>query len=76
MSELGSIFNPGEAEMTQHLSSEKVLPAPAAVPGDPIRDEDGSDVIIPPILPAAAVIPEPVRVKRPEELEELEDERH
>lgn len=60
--------------MTQHLNSEKELPAPAAVAGDPIRDEEGRDVMIPPIVPIAAVLPEPVRIKRPEELEDDEDD--
>jgi hypothetical protein len=48
MSELGSIFNPGEAEMMKHLQSEKILPAPSPVAGaKPLETEDGDEVIIP-----------------------------
>ncbi|WP_084039371.1 hypothetical protein [Demequina sp. NBRC 110053] len=67
MTELGSIFNPGEAEMAKELNSEKILPAPSPVAGDrPLETEDGYEVIIPP-LAAAAVLPDPPRVKRPEQ---------
>ncbi|MFN3866402.1 MAG: hypothetical protein ACK4MD_06780 [Demequina sp.] len=68
MTELGSIFSPGEAEMARHLAAEKILPAPAPVAGAPLRDADGDEVYIPGLdeLPGAyapdpAVLPPPTR---------------
>ncbi len=69
MTEMGSIFNPGEAEMVKYLAAEKILPAPAPVPGPPIRDADGDEVHIPGLdeLPVsfatqeAVPLPPPVR---------------
>ncbi|MFW7414444.1 hypothetical protein [Demequina sp. SO4-18] len=68
MTELGSIFNPGEAEMASHLASEKILPAPSPVAGPPLTDANGDEVHIPgtdelpePFSPEAAVLPRPVR---------------
>ena len=73
MSELGSIFNPGEAEMAQHLQSEKVLPAPSPnADAPPLETEDGDEVYIP-ALPLAlgwAMPPQPPVVRRPEDLDE------
>ena len=74
MSELGSIFNPGEAEMAQHLQSEKILPAPAPVAGDPPFDDEGEAII--PLIPGAlgwALPPQPPTVRRPEDLEDAPD---
>lgn len=70
MSELGSIFNPGEAEMAKHLAAEKILPAPSPVAGDkPLKAEDGSEIYIPSLadLGGPAVMPEPPRVTRMEQ---------
>ncbi|WP_062135968.1 hypothetical protein [Demequina aestuarii] len=68
MTELGSIFNPGEAEMASHLASEKILPAPSPVPGPPLTDANGDEVHIPDLhdlpgayAPDAALMPPPVR---------------
>lgn len=66
---MGSIFNPGEAEMAKHLAAEKVLPAPSPTPGDkPLTAEDGSEIYIPtvgetspPFEANQAVLPPPVR---------------
>ncbi|WP_297081714.1 hypothetical protein [uncultured Demequina sp.] len=74
MSELGSIFNPGEAEMAQELASEKILPAPSPIAGDPPSDDEGEAVI--PLIPGAlgwAMPPQQPVIRRPEELED-EDE--
>lgn len=68
MTELGSIFNPGEAEMASHLASEKILPAPSPVAGPPLTDENGDEVHIPGMdelpgayAPDAALLPPPTR---------------
>ncbi|MFW2514693.1 hypothetical protein ACNI3K_13040 [Demequina sp. SO4-13] len=68
MTELGSIFNPGEAEMASYLASEKILPAPSPVAGPPLTDADGDEVHIPgmdeppePFSANAAVLPHPTR---------------
>jgi len=71
MSELGSIFNPGEAEMSQELASEKILPAPAPIAGDPPSDDDGEAVI--PLIPGAlgwAMPPQQPVIRRPEDLKD------
>ncbi|WP_084106014.1 hypothetical protein [Demequina sp. NBRC 110056] len=66
MTELGSIFNPGEAEMAKELNSEKVLPAPTPAPGDrPLETEDGQHVYIPPA--GDAILPKVPRLKHPAE---------
>ena len=74
MSELGSIFNPGEAEMAQHLQSEKILPAPVPVATDPPSDDEGEAII--PLIPGAigwALPPQPPAIRRPEDLEDAPD---
>ncbi|WP_152649915.1 hypothetical protein [Demequina globuliformis] len=63
MSGLEEVFNPGAVDAIDYLAREKVLPAPAPVAGDPIRDEDGAELFIPP-LPTEGSLPEPPR--RPE----------
>ena len=47
MSGLEEVFNPGALHATDEMASEKILPAPAPVPGPPLTTDDGYDVIIP-----------------------------
>lgn len=58
------IFNPGAGHLKDYLESEKILPAPAPVAGAPLRDDEGFDIVIPPLESGHAVLPEPPRVKR------------
>ena len=69
MTEMGSIFNPGEAHMKDHLAAEKILPAPMPVAGaKPLEADDGSEIYIPtvgetspPFEAKQTVLPPPVR---------------
>ena len=75
MTEMGSIFNPGEAHMKDHLAAEKILPAPSPVAGDkPLTAEDGSEIYIPSLadLNGPAVLPDPPRVSRPTDDDETQ----
>ncbi len=66
---MGSIFNPGEAHMKEHLAAEKILPAPSPTADDPpLHTEDGDEVYIPRLdsisatfEPNHAALPTPVR---------------
>lgn len=69
MSELGAIFGGGADHAHQQQASERILPAPAPVAtGAPDKDRKHHGVFIPPIgLPGAAIVPEPFRLKRPDD---------
>jgi hypothetical protein len=69
MSELGAIFGGGADHAYQQQASERILPAPAPVVADvPDGDRKDHGLVIPPIgLPGAAIVPEPFRLKRPED---------
>jgi len=64
MSELGAIFGGGAEHAHNQLESEKILPAPAPIAGAPLRDDEGLDIVIPPLDAGSGVLPDPPRVKR------------
>ena len=65
MSGLEEAFLPSAADAIDEMAREKVLPAPAPIPGPPLVTDDGCEVVIPTIGVAdAAILPEPPRVAR------------
>ncbi|WP_084129006.1 hypothetical protein [Demequina sp. NBRC 110055] len=65
MDGLNAVFNPGANEALDEMASEKVLPAPAPIPGPPLVTDDGCEVVIPAFgVGDAAILPEPPRVAR------------